>query len=130
MFGLHFDGFDCEGVALDGAFDDDVVSGVRDEGVWVGDLVDLIADDEYGGGAALDAFGGTVGAVGFAFGGAHGIGDEALEGLGIGACGGEDEGEDGDRYEFFHKEPPRDERNYSPLVVHGNKNAALARMFY
>jgi hypothetical protein len=108
LFGLHFDGSDGEGISLKGAFDDDVMSGVRDEGVGIGDLVDLVADDEYWGGASLDAFGGTVGAVGVAFGGAHGVGDEALEGLGIGACCREDEGEDGDRYEFFHKEPPGD----------------------
>src|SRR5258708_9688498 len=74
---LHLYGFDGEGVSLDGGLNGDVVSGVGDEGFWIADFVDLVADDEDGGRASLDALGGTVSGVGLAFGGTHGGRDEA-----------------------------------------------------
>jgi hypothetical protein len=104
---LHFDRLDGERISLEGAFDGDVVSGVGDEGVGVGDLVDLVANDEDGGGASLDALGSAVGAIFVALGGAHGIGDEALEGLGVSACGSKGEGEGGDSCELFHERPTK-----------------------
>jgi hypothetical protein len=103
---LHLYGFDGEGVSLDGAFDGNLVSGVGNEGFRVGDLVDLVAYDEDGGGATLDALGGAVGGVGHALGSAHGVGDEAFERLGVGASGGEGEGEGGEEYELFHGGSP------------------------
>src|ERR1700738_2041268 len=102
------------------------------ECLGVGDLVDLFADDEDGGGSTLDALSGALSGVGLAFAGAHGVRHEALEGFGVstGSAEGQDKGSES--YEFFHEVPPG-WRTFVGIIAqqmeqgHGERSVARSR---
>ncbi len=104
------DGGDGDGVFCDSAIDSDFLACEGDCLGGVRELVDLVAYDEDGSGATLDALGGA-GGVGGAGGlggvaGAHLVGDDSGEGLGEGAGGSEGEGEGSYSYELLHVDSP------------------------